>query len=247
MESPIGTFFLDSCILLNRVLGENPKRTKKLFDDMSDHAIECYLSTSVYGECEAKIISTIDYIGNFFRVVFQGAFGYLLEQQSRTTDDQFQKKDILLVQNIFRDIGRQEGVLTTPAKSLEEFIVHVAENKLESGEAFTFKELILGLTLEAMRLTNTLNDRFENLFLVKKPKLNVYSDIPNSDLVDQLKDNGIHEPDNDHLASSKFYEEKTSHKTVFVTDDNGVLKRMYYLQNRMGITTSDPLYAIHHL
>lgn len=247
MATPIGAFFLDSCILLNKVLGENPQRTKKLFEDMRNYDIECNLSTSVYGECDAKITSTIDYIGNFFRVVFEGTFGYLLEQQSRTTEDQFQKKDILLVQNIFRDIRRQRAILNTPAKSLEEFIVHVAENKIKRGEAFTFKELILGLTLEVMRLTNTLNDRFENLFLVKKPKLNIYTDIPDSELVDQLKENGIHEPDNVHLASSKHYEEKTGNKTVFVTDDNRILKRFYYLQNQLGITTSDPLYAIHHL
>ena len=247
MGTPIGALFLDSCILLNRILGENPQRTTKLFHDMFTEDIECFLSTSVYGECDRKITQTIDYIGGSFRGIFQGAFGFLLEGQNRTVDDTFQQSDILLIQNIFRNIVGQDEVLNTPSSILEEFIVHVAESRLKKGEIFSFKDLVLGLTLEIMRLTNTLNDKYENLFLLKNPKLNIFTDLPNSSLISELLNAGIHEPDNIHLASSKEYENKTSNKTVFVTDDNGILRKMDYIKNRWGIRCSDPLYAIHHL
>ncbi|MCW4050493.1 MAG: hypothetical protein NWE89_12245 [Candidatus Bathyarchaeota archaeon] len=246
MATSIGAFFLDTCILLNRVLGEDTSRTNKLFNDMGNNDALCWLSESVDIECNVTIMKTINFIGDTLRDFFIGALEYLLSYQDRTMNDKFTNKDIELIEEIFITI-QDSDVLKTPSRNLEEHIIHIAEDKLNKNEDFTFNELIINITTEILTLTNSLQDRYENIFLIVKPKVAVYRERPDSTKVTQINNShrDIHNPDTVHLASVIKYKEKENKDAIFVTVDNGMLKNRYMLRNRFDIVVSDPLYAIH--
>lgn len=248
MESPLGAFFLDSCILLNRVLEEDVNRTAKLFRDMRNHPVLCYLSESVDTECNIKIMKTIDFIGDTLRDFFKGALKYLLSNANRSLDDVFTSDDINLIEEIFITI-KDTDVLRTPARNLEEHIINVAENKLNENDDFTFNDLLISITTEVLRLSNILQDKYENIFLLRTPEVLIYNENPDPHLVTRIYDShrDIHHPDTVHLASVIKYKEEESQNAIFITADNGILRHRNLLKGRFSLIVSDPLYAIHKL
>lgn len=246
MGDPIGALFLDTCILLNRILGEDINRTKKLFTDMNKKDVLCFLSESVDIECNVKIMNTINFIGATLRDFFIGALQYLLSEKGRNIDDVFEDKDIKLIEDIFITI-QDSDVLSTPARNIEEHIIQVTERKIENGEKFSFRELVIGMTTEILRLSNMLQDKYENIFLLKKPEVKIYSERPDPNIVSRIDDSNkyIHSPDTVHLASVYRYKEKEGQNVVFVTVDNGILRNRNMLHRKFQLIVSDPLYAIH--
>lgn len=248
MESQLGAFFLDACIILNRVFSEDVNRTKKLFDDMNKKSILCYLSESVDTQCNIKIINTVNYIGDTLRQFLIGALQYLLKQQNRNLDDLFENNDIDIIEEVFITIY-EDYELKATAKSLEEHIINIIENKIKNGEAFSFSNLIISITMEILRLSNLIQDRYENMFLMIKPKINIYEEKPDSKIVIDINENyhNINSPETIHLASVFKYEEKEKNKAVFITVNNEILKSRVSLNKKYKIIVSDPLYAIHKL
>jgi len=71
METPsMGVCFIDTCIILNKILDEDSYRTNKFFNDVKNTGIDCYITPSVQEECEKKINTTLDYIGASLRTIF---------------------------------------------------------------------------------------------------------------------------------------------------------------------------------
>lgn len=247
MATPIGALFLDSCILLNKILGEDPHRTSKLFEDMESKNVLCFLSSSVDQECNDKITNTINFIGGTLRDFFKGALNYNLQKQGRNLDNIFEHKDLMIIEEIFMYLYNSDA-LKGPSRSLEEHMVEVVENKINSGEIFSFNQLILEITSEIIRLTNTLQDNYENIFLLVNPSVHIYLESPDQVTIEQIAKlhNDIHYPDTVHLASVIKYQQLENKKAVFVSTDYGIINHKYMLHNKFGLYCSDPLYAIHN-
>lgn len=244
---PPGVCFIDTCIILNKILGEDLFRTEKFFNDMREVGIGCYISPSVDKECDEKITTTLNYIGDSLKIIFQGGLKYYIEKQGRDENSIITREDIRLLERVFIECYVR-GVLRAPARRIEELIITFIESKLKNGEQVSLKELIVQLTTEIFSLSNELKDKYDDLELMHSPE--ILRSIEDADPVQsaqiQLRFKGIGLADAKHLSSMRVFERKNNIKTVFVTSDYGILNNKINLQNTFNITCSNPLYAVHN-
>jgi hypothetical protein len=242
-------FFLDSCVILSKILEENTSRVSKFTKDAQDHHIECYVSDSIVSECSRKINDTVDFLGHVLKGSLEGWFE---EIASKDQSSKLEKSDVRIIESCFKEIykaGRlQYGnyvYIKSVVLAIEEWVVHRFEEIVSAGKEPTLGDLLRELAGTVLSKSSVIKRRFEVEIELDETFAKKTSIAPDSGIEADLLHIGLHSPDNHHVACAVANLSKGT--TVFVTFDEGILERGDEVRQQMGLGCVNPLYAIHYV
>jgi rubrerythrin len=247
-----GCFFLDTSVVLSRILGQNTQRIEKLKNDSGSHNIPCYVSNSVQQEIEKKVRQTSDFLGNVVRETIK----YHLEESRKNRNvpvsDPLTSNDILALEDLFYyyyNAQKKTKVgLTPPIASIEEWTISFLAENLDKGVKIDINSFLRQLVKGLLTLTSEIEELYNDLITFQKGFVKVKSVILDDRIVSAVETLGIHKPDSNHIASAIIHQTETNEKSVFVTSDFGsILDQRETLLRQFRIECCDPLYALHHM
>jgi hypothetical protein len=247
----VGCFFLDACVVLSEILGQNPSRMEKMKKDVHFHSISCYVSNSVETETRNKVQKTSDFLGSIVRDTIQ----YHLEENRRKRNiplsNPMDSNDVNALEDLFswyNEEIRKNNVLTSPVSLVEEWAISFLADKLDRRVSITIDTFVSELVKKLLQLTSDIENSYDNLITFEKSFARKIKIVPHSSTISAVEALGLHEPDCDHVAAALENQQTTKQKMVFVTLDFAtVLDKRDELRKNLGIVCSDPLYAAHHL
>jgi hypothetical protein len=247
-------FFLDSCVALAEILGENKEVMEKFKTDVNRRGIQCYLSDSAAAECERKL----NFSQTFFERVFQNFaevhFSECRKQLGMKPYDPLCKEDYLIFASLFTELRKaMSPILSEPLRTLEIKMVLALEELLRKGGKIEFSSFLREVIAQAMLLAANLKIQKvkyitnEQGFFKKK---NIVPDNATSErLLTSLhhsKYYPFHKDDADNISSAWAYRQSTKEDTVFVTFDfRSILFYAEEIFKVINLRCADPLYAVH--
>lgn len=248
-------FFIDSCIIFNRILEEDITRTNKFFNDVTENRIKCYVNESVKNECDIKIDDTFNFLINTLKNALRGSFLEHFRRQRRDENSELSYDDIKLLEQIFINryyIPRYGGQrrwfrrpLISTVKSVENFVAIFLEKELDNNEVITLLTFFKNITDELMKYEIEVREKYED---IEEEFYDLeYINEPVSPMLFQgLTQHDLHRSDCIHLLAMSIYSTKNSLNSIFVTGDYGILRQKYILKSGYNIMCSNPLYAINY-
>lgn len=255
MGNPIsdGCFFVDTCVIFSEILKENRARIEKFKKDIDNHSVPCYISASVNRECEEKLETTLDFLGNVIRDSINGALEESRSNRGISMAPPMTSDDIIALDELFRAFQyaartTQQTPLLSPVSIIEEWVVTFLNKKMEDGTQFGVAEFIFELVKSLLTLTSSIQDPYDELVTFEGKfikKIEVAIDTP---IVNALRRIGIHDPDTTHIAGAVSHQGESHEKVVFVTFDYGsIISFREEIERLVRIACCDPLYAIYYL
>lgn len=249
----VNAFFLDSCIIFNKILNEDIIRTDKLIKNIYDKKINCYVNISIVNECDKKINDTFEFLINILKDSLKTEFLENFRLKSRNGNNILTYDDIPLLEQIFIDTfyipkyHKERGYnrpFLTAIKSFENYIVKFMENELDNEKEVTINTLFDEITKELIKYEIIIRENFEDIE-TKFYKLTYTNEKAPQELINKLKPE-IHYSDGNHLISMLIYSGKNNLNSIFITSDYGILRNKYILERTGKIIVSNPLYAVNY-
>jgi hypothetical protein len=251
-KSPVGCFFLDTCVLLSEILKENNPRIAKLKNDAHSHSIPCYVSDSVEEETKKKVKETTDFLGNAIKDTLLLHLEDSRKKHGISVSDPMTNDDIKALEELFT--GFQSAIRTTstalpnPLSLIEEWVISYLSQKLDKGTSISIVDFARELVKSVLQSASSIQDSYDHIVTFEKDFVKKKSMPNDSRITSSLEKLGIHAPDSNHIASAIVNQGSKSEKTVFVTlDFSTILNKRDSIKTSHGIDCSDPLYALHHL
>lgn len=247
-------FFLDSCIIFNKILHEDSIRIDKFVDDLLIHNIKCYVNKSILNECDKKINDTFNFIIEILKDSLKSAFLEQFRIRRRDENNILSYRDIQLLEQIFLDTfyiprDRRRRPYTRPLisaiKSIENYIVIFMEKELNSNKDITLNYLFEEITKELMKYEIIIREKYEDIENEFK-NIEYTNELAPLELVDELI-HEIHRTDCNHLIAMLIYSGKHNLNSIFITTDYGILCKKEVLERTFKIKTSNPIYAINYI
>lgn len=252
--------YLDSCVILSKLLLENEHRTSHFFTKSEIENVQCVMTNSVYEECDKKITDSFDYVMNMIKGEIISDFINFLKGKGKTIDDKISKDDINDLENIFiyryygpKKMGKKEA--SKPLKSaimgIEREMIYFFEEALAKEEVMNIKDVIKEMVNIIQLYLINLKDNYDDLEITDNIKL--YNDdfdpldIEDLEGIRNNKYLRVHKADAIHLATAIKHLEKGDDKIVFVTYDYGLLGVRSKIFLSYGLVCSNPLYALNYV
>lgn len=252
--APRGCFFLDSCVALAEILGENKEVMEKFKIDVQRRGIECYLSDSVVAECEAKLSFSQSFFEKVFQTVAEGHFNECRKQLGMKPDAPLCKEDYRIFADLFTELRKSMSpIFAGPLRILEIRMVLGLEDLLRKKGRLEFPAFLRGFIAQAMVLAAHLKIQSVKYIMneqgfFKKKKI-APDDAVSARLqasVHQSRFNRFHKQDSDNISSAWAYRQSAGEDTVFVTlDFRSVLFYAEEIFQVINLWCADPLYAVH--
>lgn len=255
VQSPISgaCFFVDTCVIFSEVLKENRARIEKFKKDIANHSVPCYIAASVNRECEEKLETTLDYLGNMVRDSVNGALEESRNNRGISITAPMTTEDMIALDELFRalqDIARtiRPIPLLNPVSVIEEWVVTFLQKKLEEETQLGVPEFILELVKGLLTLTSSIQDPYDELVTFERKFIKKIATAVDNPIINALRRIGIHDPDTTHIASAVNHQIESHEKTVFVTFDyRSIISMREEIERQVRIVCCDPLYAIYYL
>jgi len=250
--SPIGCFFLDTCVILSDILKENTPRIEKLKKDVNLHNIPCYISDSVKQEIYEKIKQTSDFLGKVIRETIKFHLEDFRKRNKIPLTDPMTSNDIKALEDLFSYYYNALKItkvgLQNPISLIEEWTISFLGEQLDKGVKINIKQFLRELIKKLLELTSYIEDLYDELITFQRKFVKVKNITLDSRIVLVVKSIGIHKKDCDHIASAVTYQIREREKVVFVTlDFSSILEKRHLIQKQLDLECCDPLYALHHL
>jgi len=250
-----GCFYLDSCVVLSEVLGQNKTRMGKFKQDVRKHGINCYVSPSVVTECEYLIKNTINFLDFVLkRVVIVYLEGITTKPRDLNTA-QVSNEDLHLTKEAFMTVNqtaRQFDLLTDPFQAIEEWLVEKLDAEVEKTKKGVLGDFVISLTATILEEITKLESAFETLVDLEASYISKSTQSPCRPIVDLLVQNGIHTADAVHISVVESHQRSHHNKAVFLTFDyKTILLKWTNIQRSesrlRSIFCCDPIYGLSHL
>lgn len=245
-----GCFYLDSCVVLSEILGQHSARMTKFKKDVKEYEITCYVSESVMKECEGKIKKTTDFLGGILKDVI---IVYLegirsprkLDTAKVSNDDLHRIKEAFLTVN---QTAREFDLITDPFQAVEEWIVEKLEREIAKPKGITLDEFVASLTATILDEINKLQSDFERIVELEADYITKSNQTPDPQVAQILVQNGIHQPDADHISVVASHQKNVGEKVIFLTFDyKSILLKWDRIRRVSNIICCDPIYGLSHL
>lgn len=145
-STPVGCFFLDTCIILSDILKENTLRIEKLKKDASFHKIPCYISDSVRQESYEKVQQTLNFLGNVIRQTIKYHLEDSRKKHGIPITDSMTSNDIKSLEDLFgiyHNFVRTTRIgLASPVALIEEWTIPFVGKKLDEGVAIDINQFL---------------------------------------------------------------------------------------------------------
>lgn len=249
--TPVGCFFLDTCVILSDILKENTSRIEKLKNDCKFHNIHCYISDSVKEESYEKVQQTLNFLGTVVRQTIKYSLEEFRQENNIPATNPMTSSDIRVLEELFsmyHNAVRMTRVgLPSPIGLIEEWAISFLGQRLDQSVTITIDQFLRELIKNLLALTSSIEDLYDDLVTFERHYVKIRTVTLDSRMVGEVKALGIHAPDCDHLASVVISQTKSQIKSVFVTlDFRSILSKRDEI-SQLGIECCDPLYGIHHL
>lgn len=251
-SSSFGCFFLDTCIVLAEILGENTSRIEKLKKDSDFHRVPCFISDSIKKEVYKKITEVTNFLGNTVRETIKYQLEESRKKRNVSLTDPISTEDVKDLEDLFsyyhNTVRATKKGLPVSVSMIEEWVITFLGEKLDERIKLDISQFQLELIKTLMKLTSFIENLYDELITFQRGFLKISNESPKpADLV-LLELLGIHEPDASHIGSAISHQNKMKEKTVFVTlDFSSILNKRHTLKRKLNIECSSPLYALHHL
>jgi hypothetical protein len=247
-----GCFFLDTCILISEILNEKNEKIEKFKKDALSNKIPCYFSDSVENETQKKVTDTINYIGSSLKDIILTHLTASRRRRRKSISDPIDNDDIKALEDLFNtchSTARASGLtLPNPLVHIETWVISYLSDVLAKGMPMSINYFIKELVKSVLTFTIAIQNAIDYLITYQQGFVKKQTVASNVALSVAINNAGIHNPDNDHIASAITYQSASSTKTIFVTlDFTTILRRRKSIHRNFGIECSDPLYAFHHL
>ena len=244
-------FFLDTNIVISDILNKNNPRIEKLKTDAVVHKIPCYISDSVKTEVEGKVTLTSNFLGEAVRQTVKVAIEDDRRNRGVSLDLPMSIYDVRALEDLFsicHNTARSNRLsLIKPLNFVEEWAKGFIGDKLNKGDKISVKDFLIELSKKLLETTSTIEDLYDNLIEFELGHIKTKVVPVNSSLVDIIHNEGVHTPDDVHVAVAYTYQISNNEKVVFVTQDYGVIdKKTNLFRQNVVIELSDPLYAVYH-
>lgn len=248
-------FYLDSCVVLSDILGQNKPRIEKLKSDVKSYEIDCYVSPSVVTECSNKIDKTINFLDFVLKKVI---IAYLEGIQTKPRDltiTEVSNEDLHRIREAFLLVNqsyRKFDLVKDPFQAVEEWLVEKLDSEVESSSKTILSDFIASLTSTILEEITKLQSDFETLVDLEASYISLSSEMPIRLITDLLISRGIHTADAVHISTAFSHQIKHSSKAVFLTFDySSILLKWNDVQNSdarlKDIDCCDPIYGISFL
>jgi hypothetical protein len=247
-------FFLDSCVALAEILGENREVMEKFKTDVQKRGIYCYLSDSVVAECDKKLSFSQTFFEKVFQTVAEVHFNECRTRLGMKSDDPLRKEDYLIFAGLFTELRKaMSPIFAKPLRTLEIKMVLALEDTLRKGVKLDFSVFLNGFIAQAMVLAAHLKIQKVKYITNEQGFFKKKSIAPDKATSEKLlsslhysKYDPFHKDDSDNISSAWAYRQSMGEDTVFVTlDFRSVLFYAEEIFNVINLRCADPLYAVH--
>jgi len=251
-SSPVGCFYLDTCVILSDILAENMARIGKLKNDSNIHNIPCYVSESAKKETYKKVQGTSDFLGNVVRDTMKYSLEEHRQRRKIPLTAPMTSDDMKVLERLFSHyhnaVRTTKVGLPRPVSLIEEWAIRYLAEKLDKGISVDIKQFLRELVGELLKLTSSFEDLCDDLLEYQKGYVKISKVTADPMTVAKLEIiRGMHDPDSVHLASAISHHNARKEKTVFVTlDYDTILRERDLIWKQFGLRCCDPLYAIYH-
>lgn len=247
-------FFIDSCVALAEMLGENGEVMEKFKTDAQRRGIHSYLPSSAVSECDKKLNFSQTFFEKVFQTFAEVHFNESRRQLGMNPGDPLCREDFRIFASLFTELRKSMSpILAGPLRTLEIKMVLALEDLLRKGARLEFstflrqfvaQAMILAAHLKIQKIKYIANE--QGFFKVK----NISPDRTTSDrLVAALRRarfSSFHIEDSDNISSAWAHKQSSGENTVFVTlDFRSVLCCAEEIFSNVGVWCADPLYAVH--
>ena len=246
---------MDSCVVLSEILGDNKTRMEKFKQDVNNHNINCYVSSSVVTECDYLIKKTI----NFLDFVLKNVIVTYLEGIRTKPRDlgvtQVSNEDLHIVKEAFMEVNqaaRRFDLITDPFQAVEEWLVEKLDKEVEKSKRGMLGDFVVLLTAAILEEINKMQSDFETLVDLEASYITKSTHSPDRPIIDLLLQNGIHTTDAVHISVVESHQRANSSRAVFLTFDYKTIllnwARIQSADNRLkNIVCCDPIYGLSYL
>lgn len=243
---------MDTCILISEILQENTLRIEKFKNDSSNNGIPCFICNSVKLECDHKIESTLDFLGNVVRESIKLTLEEAQDNRGLPIDSPITSEDVIALERLFSALhGAARATqlpLLSPIRVVEEWAVAFLGEKLAQGVTVSISQFLVELIKNLLALTSSIRNSYDELVNFERSFAKRVSVTVDQPIINSLRGVGIHEPDATHIASVVAHQTSSSQKAVFVTTDySSIIAKRDEIKRVVNIVCSDPLYALYHL
>ena len=159
--------------------------------------------------------------------------------------------DLLALEDLFsicHNTARSRRLsLIKPLNVVEEWAIGFIGDKLNNGDKISVNDFLVELSKKLLETTSKIEDLYDNLIEFELGHIKTKVIPVNGLLVNMIHDEGVHTPDDVHVAVAYTYQVSNNEKVVFVTQDYGVIsKKTNLFRQNVAIELSDPLYAVYH-
>ncbi len=247
-------FFLDSCVALAEILGENREVMEKFKTDVQKRGISCYLSDSVVAECERKLSFSQTFFEKVFQTVAEVRFNECRTKLGIKPEDPLRKEDFLIFADLFIELRKaMSPIFAEPLRTLEIKMVLALEDTLRRGVTLNFSIFLSRIIAQALVLAAHLKIQKVKYIINEQGFFKKKSVAPDKAMSEKLlssvhysKYDPFHKDDSDNISSAWAYKQSTGEDTVFVTlDFRSVLFYAEEIFNVINLRCADPLYAVH--
>jgi hypothetical protein len=258
-EQPItGCFFLDSCVVLSEILGDNPTRMKKFKADVTRHNISCYFSNSVAQEIEDKTNRTTKFLEFVLRdVIIKYLEGIIFKPRELSTSE-ISNEDLRTLQYAFLTVNhaaRDFDLLDDPFLAIEEWVIERLEKEVEKPKKLNVSEFVISITAKILEAITKLSSDIENYLEFENSYFNRSSEEPDESVTKLLINQGkqsLQKQDAVNISVIRTFQNKSRNNAVFLTFDYcSILLKWEVFQDKnpelVDINCCDPIYGLSFL
>jgi len=247
-----GCFYLDSCVVLSEILGQNASRMRKFKEDVEKYSITCYVSKSVIKECKDKLAKTTDFLGNVLKDVIKVSLEGIISPRKLDTAI-VSNNDFHIIKETFLTVNqtaRNFDLVTDPFQVIEEWIVEKMEKEMEKpkNKRVTLDKFVKRITAVILEETTRLVSNFERLVELEADYIVKSNQTEDPQVLQILVNNGIEQSDATHISVVASHQKNVGGKAIFLTFDyKTILRRWKQIKRLTQVVCCDPIYGLSHL
>ncbi len=245
-----GCFYVDSCVILSEILGQNQQKMKKLRKDILTNGIDCFISKSVADEVTEKIQSTSNFLGNILKETIIVYLEDSITNPRDLTSINPTNNDLHILKEAFLTVNiniKYLNLITDPFRMVEEWLVEKFDDEISKNTKQTIGNIIINLTKIILQEVVKINMNYERIVQLEANYIHNSNQTPDNNTNRELQTLGIHRPDSDHISVIKSHFINTKENAIFLTLDFGIIKKWNLIKNVFDIIVCDPIYGLSHL
>ncbi len=245
-----GCFLLDTSIIIAHTTDAYKVRLDKFKRNISENNVSCFVTHSVFQECERKLEEIIDFFGTELRELLEKTVEEARKGKPKGTPIKLTKDDFLVFERGFsRVYGRRIGV-AHKTRLVEEWVIDQLETTFSMKDIIDLHDFFLDLTTTLISEIQVIQDKYD-VAIGSQSLAEIVPETqaaPIGQKVQDLVQEGIPRSDAIHLSSAKEYERFSKIPVVFVSCDySHIVSKKHKISRTIGLKCSGPLYAIYHL